>query len=148
MTCAIIPDFILKMFEREIAKVVEQVVVKMCDEYDIDLDEAKTKLKESLDIDLQVVNADIEQVKVVKKHPPSTSKHHEPNANTCEARLFIQNELVVRQCSRNKWNNCRFCKTHQKQFDNNALKWGTIHDDKPEDISTAKLKLKVKKTLY
>jgi hypothetical protein len=147
MTCAIVPDFILKMFEREIAKIVERVVVKMCDEYDIDIEDAKTKLKDSLDIDLQVVNADIEQVKIVKKNSASTTKT-EVGANTCEARLFIQSELVVRQCSRSKLDNCRFCKTHQKQFDSNSLKWGTIHDDKPDEISTAKLKQKMKKTLY
>jgi hypothetical protein len=147
MTCAIVPDFILKMFEREIAKVVERVVVKMCDEYEIDIEDAKNKLKDSLDIDLQVVNSDIEQVKIVKKYSASASKT-EVGATTCEARLFIQSELVVRQCSRSKLDNYRFCKTHQKQFDSNSLKWGTIHDDKPDEISTAKLKQKMKKTLY
>lgn len=147
MTCAIIPDFILKMFEKEIAKVVERVVVHMCNEYSIDVEDAKSKLKDHLDINLHVVDSEIEQVKIVKKYNASSSKT-EPGANTCEARLFIQSELAVRQCSRSKLENCRFCKTHQKQFDSNTLKWGTIHDQKPDEISTAKLKQKVKKTLY
>jgi hypothetical protein len=148
MTCAIVPDFVLRMFEKEIAKVIESVVMKMCDEYEIDLEDAKAKLKRDLNINLDVIDEDIEQVKIIKKHQtPSTSKG-EPGVNTCEARLFIQSELMVRQCSRSKMENCKFCKTHQKQYDSNALKWGTIHDDKPEEISTAKLKQKVRKTLY
>jgi hypothetical protein len=149
MTCTIVPDFILKLFEREIAKVVERVVVKMCEEYDIDVNDAKTRLKDSMDINLDVVDEDIEQVKIVKKHNTSTNKTDiSSNSNMCEARLYIASELCVRQCSRSKFESGRFCKTHQKQFDANALKWGTIHDDKPEEISTAKLKNKVKKTLY
>jgi cellulose synthase/poly-beta-1,6-N-acetylglucosamine synthase-like glycosyltransferase len=152
MTCTIIPDFILKLFEKEIAKVVERVVVKMCDEYHIDVNDAKLKLKNSMDIDFDIVDEDIEQVKIVKKHNASTNKIENnstsSNTNMCEARLYISSELSVRQCSRSKHENGRFCKTHQKQFDANSLKWGTIHDDKPDEISTAKLKNKTKKTLY
>ncbi len=148
MTCAIIPDFILQLFEKEIIKVVDGVVNKICVEYSLDNDEVKQRLKETLDINLQVIDSDIEQVKIVKKHHHASTSKSESNEHCCEARLFIQNELVVRQCSRSKMENSKFCKTHQKQFDSNTLKWGTIHDEKPEEISTAKLKQRVKKTLY
>lgn len=152
MTCAIVPDFILKTFEKEIAKIVERVVVKMCDEYNIDFQDAKTRLHKSLDINLDIVNEDVEHVKIIKKHQPSTSGKDGikelKNNDACEARIYIPNEIVVRQCCRSKLENGKFCKTHQKQYDSNTLKWGTIHDEKPEEISTAKLKLKQKKTLY
>lgn len=148
MTCAIVPDFILQLFEKEIIKVVDGVVNKLCEEYSLDIQEVRERLKETLDINLHVVDSDIEQMKIVKKHQHASTSKSESSEHCCEARLFIHNELVVRQCSRGKMENSRFCKTHQKQFDSNTLKWGTIHDEKPEEISTAKLKHKVKKTLY
>lgn len=152
MTSVIIPDFILKLFEKEISKVIEQVVEKMCDEYDIDVNDAKNRLKHALNVNLDIVDEEVEHVKIVKKHSQATANNQDgvkqDPATICEARLFIQSQLAVRQCSRSKLANCRFCGIHQKLFEQNKLKWGTMNDEKPEEISTAKLKQKVKKTLY
>jgi hypothetical protein len=66
----------------------------------------------------------------------------------CDARVYIPTDLVVKQCSRSKLPNCNFCKSHQNLFEVGKLKWGTVHEAKPDAISTEKLNMKVKRTIY
>jgi len=145
MTCPLVPEFILKLFEQQISNIVEQCVVKICDEYALDNNDVKRLLTREMNMSFSIVNEDIEQIKIVKKN----NKHEKDSIAVCEARIFIASDLIVKQCSRSKLNDqCRFCKTHQKQFDSNTLKWGTIHDPKPDAISTAKLNAKAKRKIY
>ncbi len=145
MTCPIVPEFILKLFEKEISNIVERCVSKICDSYELNSDDVKQLLSKEMNMSFDIVSEEIEQIKIVKKN-----NKHEKDANTlCEARIFIASDLIVKQCSRSRLNDqCRFCKTHQKQFETNTLKWGTIHDPKPDAISTAKLNAKMKRKIY
>jgi hypothetical protein len=145
MTCPIVPEFILKLFEKEISNIVDRCVVKICDEYELDNTEVKKLLAREMNMSFDIVNEDIEQIKIVKKN----TKHEKESGACCEARIYIASELIVKQCSRSKLHdNCKFCKTHHKQFETNSLKWGTIHDPKPDAISTAKLNAKAKRKIY
>lgn len=145
MTCPIVPEFILKLFEKEISNIVERCVTKICDEYALEQNDVKQMLSREMNIAFDIVNENIEQIKIVKKN----NKHEKGSEMLCEARVYIASDLVVKQCSRSKLNDeCRFCKTHQKQADTNTLKWGTIHDPKPDAISTAKLNAKAKRKIY
>jgi ribosomal protein S17E len=135
MTAPIVPDFILNLFKNEIKKINISILEKFCKEFTINFDEAKIKLKDSLNIDFDLVNN--EKIKVVNKQKEL------PSEDRCIARLFRKKDMEVNQCSRKK-KDCDFCKRHEKMNDENRLKYGTINDEIPEEISEKKLN-KIKK---
>ncbi len=145
MTCPLIPDFVLKMFEKEITNINLKIVQKICELYNLDEQDVKEKLAKDININFSIVSEDIEQVKIVKKH----TKKNDNKDDLCVARVYIPNELFVKQCSRPKCGDDNmFCKLHQRLNQEGKLKYGTIFEDKPDEISTEKLKLKVKKKIY
>lgn len=156
MTSISIPDFVFQMFEQKVVEINTVIVHKLCDEYGIDKAEAKKFLKKELNINFNIINEDIEQIKVIKKHKkkPIEADNNNTNDETptgssfCDARVFIPADLVVKQCSRSKVDNKNFCKLHQRLHEEGKLKYGTIHEQKPESISTEKLKMKVKRNIY
>lgn len=185
MTSVIIPSFIFQLFEKEITKINASIVDAICKKYSLDIQEVQQMLKADLNINFKIVSEDIEEVKIVKKHPvasnsksivstldvnPLTSnqenqenKQNKENQqkkkqpaetpqegqNTfCDARIFIPSSLTVKQCSKNKVAGCNFCKMHQRLYEEGKLKYGTVHETKPEAISTPALNLRVKRTIY
>lgn len=170
MTSVIIPDFIFQLFEKEITKINLMVVEAVCSRYNLNIEEVKTLLETDLKMNFKLLSQDIEQVKIIKKHisGASTSKAktettekikpveiETKNKNPkdgqttfCNARVFISNELIVKQCSKSNISGCQFCKLHQRQHDEGKLKYGTINDKKPDAISTPALRLRVKRTIY
>jgi hypothetical protein len=66
----------------------------------------------------------------------------------CEARVFIAADLIVKQCSRPKLEGGNLCKLHQRLKNEGKLKYGTIQEEKPACISTAKLNMKVRRKIY
>ena len=175
MTCAIVPQFIFDMFEREITKINSVIVHKICQEYHLDEDEVKAKLANDMSINFNIVHEDIEQIKIVKKHQPKSQcqghkskpsssdnptpsedektdgndvEEEPPNTTQCEARVFIAADLIVKQCSRPKLEGTHLCKLHQRLKNEGKLKYGTVHEEKPACISTAKLNLKVRRKIY
>lgn len=145
MTSITIPDFILKMFTQKILEINKTIIDKLCEHYNIDKTDAHDFIGKEMKINFNLIGEDIEQVKIVKKHK---KKEDTLSALSCEARVFIPNDLIVKQCSRMSLNGQSFCKTHQKLYDEGNLKYGTIHEAKPDSISTEKLKMKVKRIIY
>jgi len=135
MTTPIVPDFILELFKNEIKKINLGLLEEMCKTYNIDIDEAKTKLKDSLNINFDLNKN--EKIKIVNKQKEL------PSEERCIARLFRKKDMEVFQCSRRK-KECDFCKKHEKMYDEDRLKYGTINDDIPEALSEKKL-IKIKK---
>jgi hypothetical protein len=186
MTAPLVPDFILKLFEKEVTKINLMIIEKMCAIYGIEVSEATDKMAKELKINFHIIDENIEQIKIVKKHhagrteqknaramPDNPNNPNNPNRDKsihvasssgdvnklpltlqhipkmeCCARVFVPNELLVKQCSRFQVNDGQFCKMHQQQCDNKSLKYGTIFDPKPECISTAKLNSKVRRKIY
>lgn len=171
MTAIVIPDFVFKMFSQKILEINTIIIDKLCEKYNIDKDEAHKYLEKELKIDFKLINEDIEEIKVVKKHKKKIENKNQNNVNTvevtpqqkenelstdtdntpssfCLARVFIANNLVVKQCSRSKLQGQHFCKSHQRLFEEGNLKYGTINDPKPDSISTEVLNMKVKRTIY
>ena len=163
MTSPIVPQFIFDMFEREVTKINMMVVHKICQAYNLDQNEVETMLSKDLSINFNIVHEDIEQIKIVKKHQPkyqqvaSTSSQsnneNDEGENThttsqCEARIFVASDLQVKQCSRPKLEGGQLCKLHQRLKNDGKLKYGTIHEEKPACISTAKLDLKMRRKIY
>jgi hypothetical protein len=147
MTSISIPDFIFKMFTQKILEINSTIIDKLCEKYNIDKNDAHDFIGKEMKINFNLISEDIEQVKVVKKHKKKEAKTSSLSL-CCDARVFIPNELIVKQCSRSKLDGESFCKTHQKLFDEGNLKYGTIHEAKPDSISTEKLKMKVKRIIY
>ena len=135
MTTPIVPDFILELFKNEIKKINLGLLEEMCKTYSIDIEEAKTKLKDSLNINFDLNKN--EKIKIVNKQKEL------PSEERCIARLFRKKDMEVFQCSRRK-KECDFCKKHEKMYDEDRLKYGTINDDIPEALSEKKL-IKIKK---
>jgi hypothetical protein len=175
MTSIEIPDFVFKMFEQKIVEINTIIVERMCERYKLDKEDACKFMKKELKINFNVVHEDVEQIKIVKKHKKKEDKQTDDNeldteetsvpktedtgntvktvnkVNTssfCEARVFVATDLLVKQCSRSKIPNCNFCKLHQRVLENGGLKYGTINEAKPDCISTEKLNMKVKRTIY
>lgn len=160
MTSIIIPDFIFKLFTQKILEINNMIINKMCEHYNLDIDEAHKFLEKEMKIKFKIIGEDIEQVKIVKKHKKK-EKQNDTNESSnalastssssscyCDARVFLKNELIVKQCSRCKLEGSSFCKIHHKLNQNGQLKYGTIHEAKPDSISTEKLNMKVKRTIY
>lgn len=156
MTSISIPDFVFQMFIKKITEINLGVVKKLCEKYNINEEEAKTYLETELKMDFNVVSEEIEQIKVVKKHKKPDDIERKQNdqssssssSSFCDARVFVANELIVKQCSRSKLEGCNFCKSHQKLYEEGKLKYGTIHEPKPDILSTEKLKMRVKRNIY
>lgn len=134
MTSPIIPGEILNLFQSEVNKIVEKAVKKICDEYDIDFEEAK----ELVDIKL---TPNIENLHITKKRQPNISKE-----DRCLARQI--RPFGVKQCDLRKKDGQDFCKIHQKCHDNNTLKYGKIDDPLPIDLDDYFLKFKNKNKIY
>lgn len=133
MTTPCIPDFILLLFQNEIKKINLIFLENICKEYNIDFNEAKNKFK---DINFELTN--IEQIKIVKKQ-----KEH-PSEIRCIARVYKQKDLEVIQCTRRKGIDCNFCKRHNDMYLEKRLKYGTINDEIPIEISSSILSKKKK----
>lgn len=149
MTSIVIPDFIFKMFTQKVLEINKTVVDKLCDHYNLDKKDVFEFLEKELKVNFNLVGEDIEQVKIVKKHKKKANQIDNTEKPTfCDARVFIPSELIVKQCSRSKLNGSSFCKIHDKLNQTGNLKYGTIHEAKPDSISTEKLNMKVKRTIY
>jgi hypothetical protein len=178
MTCAIVPQFIFDLFEREITKINSVIVHKICQEYNLDEEEVKQKLAKDLAINFNIVHEDIQQIKIIKKHQPKSTVQRKvesqdagddedvSDADTedkkvietaspstvhttqCEARVFVASDLIVKQCSRPKLEGGDLCKLHQRLKNEGKLKYGTVQEEKPACISTAKLNMKVRRKIY
>lgn len=136
MTSVILPNYILSLFEKEVNDIVKKAIKKVCDEYDIDFNDAQ-KL---VDVNLQVKN---DNIRIIKKNILNKNPH--PPEIRCLARML--HEVEIKQCSRRK-DKCDFCGTHQKMFKNGTLKYGKITDPVPLALNDKVLSYKEKRKLY
>ncbi len=135
MKAPVITDFIINLFKNEIKKINLTIVENLCKIYNIDIDDAKLKLQDSLNINFELNKNDKLQFITKQKELPVEDR--------CIARLFVKKNLEITQCSRRK-KNCEFCKKHNKMNNEGRLKYGTIEDEKPIELSTPVLN-KIKK---
>lgn len=157
MTSILIPNFIFKMFSQKILDINNIVIDKLCEHYNLDKEECHKFLEKEMNMNFNLIGEDIEQIKIVKKHKKKETEKQDKKKETiassststyCDARVFVKNELIVKQCSRCKLEGSSFCKVHHKLNQKGKLKYGTIHEAKPDSISTEKLNMTVKRTIY
>jgi flagellar basal body P-ring protein FlgI len=134
MTSPMIPEVILDLFQNEINRIVKIAIKKICDEYDIDFEEA-TKIAD-IKLDLTLDNLHISK----KQNPKILIKER------CQARML--RNIGIQQCSRSKCDDTEFCKLHFKSFKNGTLKYGKITDPIPIDLDDYFLNMKNKRNIY
>jgi hypothetical protein len=132
MTTPIIPEFILKLFQTEVSKIVDKEIEKLCKIYDIDFEEAKKKLGNT-EIKM-TTDPGFKIVRNQKKIPPKQER--------CIARMF--HGLEIKQCTRAKCNKKGFCGLHI----NTQLRYGTINDPLPNELRPEVLNEKKKNSIY
>lgn len=134
MTTVIIPETIFKLFQNEIQKINLNLLENICKIYEIDINEAKEKLKDVYNINFEL--EDINKIKYSKKHKEISQDIR------CKARIYKQNEVIVSQCMKKKIDDCEFCKKHERMFKNDKLQYGTIDEPIPEIIEKKLIKKK------
>lgn len=130
MTTPFIPDFIVKLFEKEIYSININILHAICKRYSIDFDDAKETLKKDLNINLDVVKNDIYNLKISKKR---TYGKNTPQEKRCIGRVYHKQDNEYVQCIRKKQGDCNTCKTHSK-----SCPYGTIDDPLPEEKEITK----------
>jgi hypothetical protein len=103
----------------------------------------KCESQDGEDEDNDVSDADTEDKTVVETASTATVQ-----TTQCEARVFVASDLIVKQCSRPKLEGGNLCKLHQRLQNEGKLKYGTMQEEKPACISTAKLNMKVRRKIY
>lgn len=125
MTAAILPEFILKLLEKEVSSVVLEAVKFVCDEYNISFCEVSKKLGKHLCIEFDVNTQT--NYKVVKKQVRRIKATPE---NQCIANILCKDQKDVRQCTVRRVPGCEFCTKHRVAHEQNKLKYGTVANKK------------------
>jgi hypothetical protein len=136
MTSPILPEFILKLFQNEINNIVQGEIKKVCDLYDLDIDEVTKKLGH--------VKLDMTKTpgfRLIKKQ----EKFAETEIRCCARMLH---DLEVKQCSRPNLGGQNLCKIHYKMKLKGNLKYGLFTDPIPDELRPEILAEKNKTKIY
>lgn len=136
MTTPILPEFVLKLFQDEVNKIVQKQVKRLCVEYEIDYDEALQKLGT-----LELKTTKHPGFRLLKKNEKITEKDQR-----CLARML--HDLEVKQCSRQKGEGCELCGMHAKMKSKGRLKYGTVNDPLPDELRPEVLNEKKLSKIY
>ena len=122
MTSAILPEFMLKLLEKEISGVVLEATKYVCDEYNIPFSEVCTKLGKHLCIELDVNTQT--NYKVIKKNVRRIKATPETQ---CIANIMCKDQKDIRQCTiRRSSPDCMYCTKHKMANEQSKLRYGTV----------------------
>lgn len=135
MTTPLVPDFIAELFAKEVARIQEDVLRRVCDIYGLDLEEVKE------DIGMQPACFGPSRLKVVEKKKAEYGEGL-GDKHRCVARVFDAQSKTVHRCKRGKQQGCKFCKVHRDMFNKGggALPMGTIKDPLPKHVTCGDVK--------
>lgn len=135
MTTPIIPEFVLQLFEKEINKIVQSEIKRVCDHYTLNFEEVTTKLGR-----VSITSTETPGFRLMKK-----KEKFAPDDQRCCVRML--HDLEVKQCSRSR-SQGDMCTLHYNMRKNNRLRYGTIHDPLPDELRPEVLNEKRKKSIY
>lgn len=115
MTCVILPDGVMKLFNAEISKIVADHVKKLCEIYDLDFEEAIGHLDLKLTLDIK------DDYKIVKKRISKWKPEER-----CTALLKGADE--IKQCDYKRIDGIEFCSKHDRMKKEGKLVYGTVND--------------------
>lgn len=122
MTTPIIPEFVLKLFQDEVNKIVQSEIKRLCELYKIDYEEAKKKLGS-----VELKTTEHPGFRLFKKNEKIVEKDER-----CMARML--HDLEVKQCSRHRNEGCELCGMHSKMKSKGRLKYGLVTDPLPDEL--------------
>lgn len=125
MTTVMVPDFIINMYEDEVKKVVNQVIVHISERFEINKDEIIEGVEKNLEMKLNVVPDS--ELKVVITHKKPRAQINQETR--CIARLKKGGLFYQCSCKRNEAYDM-LCTRHGKAT---SLKHGTINDELPKE---------------
>jgi hypothetical protein len=126
MTAAILPEFIMSVLEKELSKIVIDVVHVVCEEYGLNHKEVKQKLSKHMHIKLDIDTDS--NYKVIKKKVVKIKATPE---NQCIANILCKDQKDIRQCTFRRADGCMFCVKHHRANVSNTLKYGTVEKPNP-----------------
>ena len=117
MTTPFIPDFIFNMFKQEVSSIIDQALHIVANDHKLDLNKLKNRVKECLDLNIELVDDSKEKIKIIRTKPRKVPE----DEDRCQARVNHKEKGLV-QCAFKHTEGCDFCKRHA----NKELKFGTI----------------------
>lgn len=121
MTASILPEFILKLLENEMANATLEVVEFICKEYDLPFEDVKQKISKYMVV---TFNPDANKCfKVTKVNKRLVKIHHEER---CIANMYNKDHKCVTQCTLKRVCNSECCKIHKRMEASGRLRFGTI----------------------
>ena len=127
MTTPLMPDFIADLFNEEIAKIREEIVDRICNDFGLD----KIVVMKKLGLDKPIVKFSGMHFKILKFYEtPYGSKNGKAK---CIARIHNASENTLHQCKKSQKKE-GFCLTHYEKNKTTGLNWGTIHDAIPDNV--------------
>lgn len=122
-----IPDFVLGAFQKEINNIHWAFLKNVAKRHNIDEDKLKTDFEKELKISIDIDSSTTLLLR--KKYKPADPEKR------CQARIYRVQDHDFTQCCRKKMNeDVSFCKTHQKQYENDGLKYGKICEPLSKDV--------------
>jgi hypothetical protein len=123
MTAAIVPEYMLKLLEAELAAVSLNVVKYICDEYKLPYEEVKEKLQKQggLCVEIEPDNKNI--YKVTKTH---VRRKKTTRDTQCIANMFHKDHRCVTQCSLFRLDGSDYCNKHKRMEKEGRLRFGTV----------------------
>ena len=136
MTTPILPEFVLRLFQNEVSKIVHVEIKKVCELYKLDYEEVLGKLGQ-----VELETTDHPGFRIMKKNEKVA-----PKEVRCIARML--HDLEVKQCTRKHCEGSSLCKRHHSMHKDNRLKYGTVNDPLPDELRPEVLNEKKKNTIY
>lgn len=136
MTTPILPEFVLRLFQEEIDKVVKEELQKVCVVYKLDYEDVCKKIGR---VELEPTKQP--GFRIIKKNETFA-----PKEVRCAARML--HDLEVKQCSKKRCDCSTLCARHLNMQRNDRLKYGTIDDPLPDELRPEILDEKRKSKIY
>lgn len=122
MTTPILPEFVLKLFQDEVNKIVQKEIKRLCDLYKIDYQEAKSKMGV-----IELKTTEHPGFRILKKKEKIVDKD-------CRCLARMLHDLEVKQCSRQTSNQSKLCGIHANMKNKGRLKYGLVTDPLPDEL--------------
>lgn len=136
MTTPILPEFVLRLFQNEVTKIVHAEVKRVCELYELNYEEVIQKLGH-----VELETTEHPGFRIMKKKEKVA-----PKEVRCIARML--HDLEVKQCTRRHCEDSNLCTRHHNMRANNRLKYGTMNDPLPDELRPEVLNEKKKSTIY
>lgn len=127
MTTPLIPDFVVKMFENEVAQVVKSALKAVADTKGHDMEELEAIVQKNLDLSLKLIPPSEEIVKVIKVKPRRIPQDSE----RCCANVMSKG--IISRCKFSRADNITFCRRHSS-----TQKYGVFGDTPPQPVNKLK----------